>query len=471
MYLLQVLFDFTGRLHPAIVHLPIGILLLACLFELLTSSNRYGNFRPVIQTMIFWGMLAAVAAVVSGLLLEGSGEYEEEYVEPHEWVAITSAIFAIALYILYRIHVKRTLIRIVSVIVLLLIGITGHLGGNVTRGPEFLIEPFNQSAHKTVSLKPIPNIQNAVAFNDVVQPILKEGCYNCHGPNKQKGKLRFDEKEAIIKGGKSKKTIVAGKAEESEMIKRLLLPMDNEDHMPPKNKAQLTRQQISVLQWWVNTGADFNKKVSDLKQDGSIKPTLLALESGIAAPETEVTEIPEEPVIAADSIILKKLSAQGVIVMPVSRNSNYLSVSFVTVSNKADTLVSALEPLKKQLVSLKLDDSNVSDSTLTAISNFSNLRRLQLSNTEISDKGLMKLKKLKDLGSLNLMGTKVTAKGIVELKELKSLKYLYLYQTAVTPQERDQLKQSFPETAIDFGDYTVPTLVTDTTEVNINVKQ
>jgi Leucine-rich repeat (LRR) protein len=247
--------------------------------------------------------------------------------------------------------------------------------------------------------------------------------------------------------------------------------MDNEDHMPPKNKAQLTRQQISVLQWWVNTGADFNKKVSDLKQDGSIKPTLLALESGIAAPETEVTEIPEEPVIAADSIILKKLSAQGVIVMPVSRNSNYLSVSFVTVSNKADTLVSALEPLKKQLVSLKLDDSNVSDSTLTAISNFSNLRRLQLSNTEITDKGLMKLKKLKDLGSLNLMGTKVTAKGIVELKELKSLKYLYLYQTAVTPQERDQLKQSFPETAIDFGDYTVPTLVTDTTEVNINVKQ
>ena len=80
-----VLFDFTGRLHPAIVHLPIGILLLGCLFELFIRSNRYSNFRPAIQTMIFWGMLSAVAAVVSGLLLERSGEYEEEFVGPHEW--------------------------------------------------------------------------------------------------------------------------------------------------------------------------------------------------------------------------------------------------------------------------------------------------------------------------------------------------------------------------------------------------
>lgn len=470
MQLLQVLFDFTGRLHPAIVHLPIGFLLLACLFELFTSSSRYGNFRPVIQTMIFWGMLAAIAAVVSGLLLEGSGEYEEEYVEPHEWIGITSAVFAIGLYVLYRVNVKRRVIKIISAVVLALIGVTGHLGGNVTRGPEFLTEPFNQSSNKVITLKPIPNIQNAAAFNDVVQPILKEGCYSCHGPNKQKGKLRFDEKEAIIKGGKNKKTLVAGKADESEMIKRLLLPMDNEDHMPPKNKAQLTKQQISVLQWWVNSGADFNKKVSEIKQDGSIKPVLLALESGIAAPETEITEIPEEPVSTADSGTLRQLSALGVMIMPVSRNSNYLSVSFVTVSNKADTLVKALDPLKKQLVSLKLDESNVNDSTLTVIASFTNLRRLQLSNTSITDKGLIKLQKLKNLGSLNLMGTKVTAKGVMELRDLKTLKYLYLYQTGVTAEEREELKRTFPETNIDFGNYTVPTLVTDTTEVNINVK-
>jgi uncharacterized membrane protein len=471
MQLLQVLFDFTGRLHPVIVHMPIGILVLACLFELFTGTNRYTNFRPAIQTMIFWGMLAAVAAVVSGLLLEGSGEYEEEFVEPHEWVGISTAIVAVLFYVLYKVHVKRKLVKIVSIVVLALVAVTGHLGGNVTRGPEFLVEPFTQSSKKTITLKPIPDIQNAAAFNGVVQPLLKEGCYNCHGPNKHKGKLRFDEKEAIIKGGKNGKTVVAGKSEESEMIKRMLLPLDNEDHMPPKNKPQLTKQQISVLQWWINTGADFNKKVSELKQDGSIKPVLLALESGIAAPETEVTEVPDEPVNAADSGVLRKLFTDGVMVMPVARNSNYLSASFVTASNKADTLVRSLQPLKKQLVSLKLDQSNVNDSTLTTVSELSNLRRLQLSNTAITDHGLLKLKKLKDLGSLNLVGTKVTAKGVMEMKDLKSLKYLYLYKTSITADEREQLRKSFPETTLDFGNYTVPTLAADTTEIDINVKQ
>lgn len=466
-----VLFDFTGRLHPAIVHLPIGILLLGCLFELLTKSNRYSFFRPAIQIMIFWGMLSAVAAVVSGLLLERSGEYEEEFVGPHELAGISTAVLSLALYVLYRKNVKRKFLKIFSGIVLLVVGLTGHLGGNVTRGPEFLTEPFTQSSGKTITIKPIPNIQQAAAFNDVVQPILKEGCYNCHGPNKQKGKLRFDEKEAIIKGGKNGKIVVAGKPEDSEMIKRMLLPIDHEDHMPPKNKAQLTKPQISVLQWWVNSGADFNKKVSELKQPENIKPVLLAMETGIVTPETELTDVPEEPVNAADSTVIKKLFADGVMVMPVARNSNYLSASFVTAAGKADTLIKSLEPLKKQLISLKLDESNINDSTLTNVSGLSNLRRLQLSNTAISDAGLAKLKKLKELGSLNLVGTKVTAKGIMQIKDLKALKYLYLYKTSITPAERDELKKSFPETILDFGNYSLPMLATDTTEVDINVKQ
>ncbi|HUQ67418.1 MAG TPA: c-type cytochrome domain-containing protein [Flavitalea sp.] len=464
---LFVLFDFAGRLHPAIVHLPIGILLLACLFELFIRSNNYISFRPAIQTMIFWGMVTAVAAVVSGLMLEGSGEYEEEFVEPHQWVGISAAVLCILLYILYRKKVKRNIIKIFSAVVLLMISITGHLGGNITRGPEFLTEPFNQT-HKTVTIKPIPNIQQAVAFNDVVQPILKEGCYNCHGPNKHKGKLRFDEKEAIIKGGKTGKTIVAGKPEESELIKRLLLPLDHEDHMPPKSKAQLTREQISVLQWWVNAGADFNKKVSDLKQSENIKPVLLALETGIAAPDNEITEIPDEPVEAGDSAVIHKLVIDGVMLMPLARNSNYLSASFVTVAGKADSLLKSMVPLKRQIITLKLDHANITDSTLTTVAELDKIRRLQLSNTNITDKGLMKLKKLKDLGSLNLVGTKVTAKGLIEMRNLKKLKYVYLYKTSITAEERAELKKSFPDTILDFGNYSLPMLVTDTTEININ---
>lgn len=465
-----VLFDFTGRLHPAIVHLPIGILLLACLFELFTREARYAIVKPVIRTMVFWGTLAAIAAVVSGLLLEGSGEYDREYVDSHELAGIISASLAILLYIIYRVNVKRGIVKIISLAVLGMIALTGHLGGTVTRGPEFLTEPFTQSSNKTIALKPVANIQNAAVYNDIVQPILQEGCVSCHGPNKQKGKLRLDDKDHILKGGKEKKALIAGKPEESEMIKRMLLPLDDEDHMPPKNKPQLSKQHIAVLQWWINTGADFSKKVSEIKQPETIKPALVSIETGVIIPEEETTEIPDVPVDAADTGVVKRLFNSGVMVMPVSRNSNYLLATFVTAGNKADSLVKLLEPLKKQLVSLKLDNSNVTDSSLTAVAELNNLRRLHLTNTQITDLGLAKLGKLKELTFLNLVGTPVSSKGLIALKDVKTLKYIYLYKTSITTAERDELKKSFPETILDFGNYSLPMLQSDTTEVDINVR-
>jgi len=463
-----VLFDFTGRLHPAIVHLPIGILLLGCMLELFTRQNRYSFFLPALRVIIFWGAVSAVLSVITGLLLSENGEYEEEYVDPHEWAGIAAAILSIILYILYWRKAQRNIIRIGSLVVLLMIGVAGHLGGNVTRGPEFLVEPFTQSSKKTVEVKPIPNIQNAVAFTEVVQPILKEGCYKCHGPKKQKGKLRFDEKEAIVKGGKNGKTLVAGKPEDSEMIKRLLLPLDHEDHMPPRSKAQLTKQQISVLQWWISSGADFTRKVSELKQPDEIKPALLALETGTTVLEEVITDIPEQPVGPADTAVIRKLFANGVMVMPIAGNSNYLAVNFVTATNSADTLVKTLQPLKKQVISLKMDLAKINDSSLTAVSDLTNLRRLQLSNTPITDAGLKKLSRLKELTSLNLVGTPITAKGIIQLRDLKKLKFLYLYKTSVSQSEMEELKKNFPETTLDFGNYSLPMLATDTTEVKYN---
>ncbi len=111
---------------------------------------------------------------------------------------------------------------------------------------------------------------------------MQARCYSCHGTNKQKGKLRLDQQEFILKGGKDGKVIEPGKADESEMIERMLLPLSDEDHMPPKEKKQLTLNEISLLHWWINTGADFNKKVKELPQTERMKPVLLALQSGSA---------------------------------------------------------------------------------------------------------------------------------------------------------------------------------------------
>lgn len=457
--------DLIGRFHPVLVHLPIGILLLACFFQLLTIKSRFTILQPAIPVMLFWGTLGAVLSCISGYMLSLSGDYDGQLVGRHQWLGIFTAIFSFILYLLYQFSVSETIARWISLGIIILITITGHLGGSLTHGSDYLTEGLNSDDEKGITMKPIPNIQEAVLYADVVQPLLQAKCYNCHGANKQKGKLRLDQQEFILKGGKDGKIIEPGKADESEMIERMLLPMTDEDHMPPKEKPQLTPSEISLLHWWINTGADFTRKVKELSQTEKIKPALLALESGSSDLENAVTDVPDVPVSKPDEETIEQLKNAGVIVIPVAKNSNYLSISFVTAGKSADSLVKLLEPLKKQLVWLKLDNATISDATMDAIAGLTTLRRLYLSNTNITDKGLAKLQSLEQLQSLNLVGTKVTAQGVLQLGNIKSLKNLYLYHTGVNNSDWGLLKKTFPAAQLDSGKYTVPTFITDTTEV------
>src|ERR1043165_7497783 len=54
-----------------------------------------------------------------------------------------------------------------------------------------------------------------VDFARDIQPILSKFCYECHGPEKQKGGLRLDQKAAALKGGDSGPLLVPGKSVES----------------------------------------------------------------------------------------------------------------------------------------------------------------------------------------------------------------------------------------------------------------
>ena len=457
--------DLIGRFHPVLVHLPIGILLLACFFQWLTLKPRFAFLQPAIPVMLFWGMLGAVIACISGYMLSLSGDYDEDLVDRHQWMGIITAIVSLILYLLYQFSISERIARGVSFGIIVLITITGHLGGSLTHGSGYLAEGLHSGDKGGAALKPIPNIQEAGLYADVVQPLFQNRCYNCHGPNKQKGKLRLDKPELIMKGGKDGKVIEAGKADKSEMIERLLLPPEDEDHMPPKEKPQLTRGEVALLHWWISTGADFNKKVKDLPQTNEIRPILLGLQSGAIGAESKPTDVPAVDVGKADADAVDRLKKAGVMVMPVARNSNYLSVSFFTAGAGADSLIKLLEPLKKQLVWLKLDNAAVNDTAMDEISRLTTLTRLHLSNTNITDAGLVKLQTLQELQSLNLVGTKITAQGLAKLSGLKKLKNLYLYKTAVGNNDWSVLKKTFPATQVDSGKYAVPTLVTDTTVV------
>jgi mono/diheme cytochrome c family protein len=94
-----------------------------------------------------------------------------------------------------------------------------------------------------------------VAF-DEVRAIFEGKCLECHNPDKTKGKLLMTTREAFLKGGESGLELIGVSAEKSELIKRLILPKDHEDIMPPKG-GPLPAAEIDILRRWVAEGANW----------------------------------------------------------------------------------------------------------------------------------------------------------------------------------------------------------------------
>ena len=465
--------EFLGHFHPAVVHLPIGILLTGLLLQWLSGKEKYRNLKDAVPVVLLYGSIAAFLSCISGYLLSINDDYDSTLVSTHMWMGLAVMFVSFVLYAKEKNPVFGVNKTLLSVSLLVLVFATGHLGGSLTHGSDYLSKPlkdiFNNDTISNATIKPVPNVQEAVAYRDVIKPILQTKCYSCHNENKKKGGLRMDDSLLLMKGGKDGKVIETGNANESEMIKRLLLPVDNEDHMPPKEKPQPTEQQIALIYWWISNNNDFNKKVKELNQPDKIKPILTALQK-VVAERKEVIDFPLTAVEKADDKIVEQLKQKGIIVLPVTQTSNYLLLNFVThpVINKDD--LQLMLQLKKQIVWLKLDNSNLNDSALSSIAGLTNLTKLYLSNTSISDKGLAQLQTLTNLGYLNLVGTKVTARGLLPLKNLKKLQSLYLYKTNIAKADWPILKATFPKAMIDSGGYQVPVFITDTTLVKSNVK-
>ncbi len=87
-------------------------------------------------------------------------------------------------------------------------------------------------------------------FETHVRPILKANCFHCHGEDdKLEGKLDLRLARLLVQGGESGPSLVAGKAEESVLLQRVV-----SGEMPPGEK-KLTPQQIEIIRQWIAAGA------------------------------------------------------------------------------------------------------------------------------------------------------------------------------------------------------------------------
>jgi mono/diheme cytochrome c family protein len=299
-----------------------------------------------------------------------------------------------------------------------------------------------------------PAASAAVDFAKEVAPILQTRCIECHGPDKQKAKLRLDTKADFLKGAKNGPTVKAGDAAGSEFHKRIVLPKDNDERMPPEGEP-LTAEQITVIKDWINEGANW--------PDGFVVEAAKAKAPAAAADAGWVPPGPAKPAVpapvrpkdfkpaSAEAAALLALSKHNIEARPVAQGVPWREVNLRLLgSNVTDQVIAPLKDVTS-LVEVRLGTTRVTDAGLAAIATLPHLEVLGLELTAVTDAGVAKLKGLSTLTSLNLYGTSVTDAALNELGGLKHLRNLYLWQTKVTPEGVKKLQAALPGLDINTG--------------------
>ena len=88
-----------------------------------------------------------------------------------------------------------------------------------------------------------------------VKPLLQARCYSCHGALKQKGLLRLDTADSLIKGGESGAAILPGNAPGSLLIAKVSA-QDIDERMPPEHEGEPFKPaEVQLLSDWIAAGA------------------------------------------------------------------------------------------------------------------------------------------------------------------------------------------------------------------------
>ncbi|RPA69836.1 hypothetical protein EF405_00655 [Cyclobacteriaceae bacterium YHN15] len=442
----QDLITFIGRFHPVWVHLPIGFLIIAVLFKGNAVLGKKSALDEAVSFALLLGAISAFIAAVLGFLLSQSGGYEGKLLDIHlaaGW--ITVLLGGIAWWVnKNEQRFSKTLNYSVLGLLILALTITGHFGGSLTHGEDYLTAYVPFGKNQGESQRILSSVEEAELYADLIQPIFKSKCESCHRSGKAKGELMLISFESLLKGGENGPVIIPANPEKSELIRRVTLLPDHEDFMPAEGKKPLTEEEIQLITWWIEKG----------KADP--KFTLMAADEALIAwaiPRLKIQGTELIQAIGIDSIQIQQLEKKGFRVRILSPQSGALDVVLPEemAKSQASELLKALLPIKENVYWLSMAGTGIKDSDLTLISQFSNLRRLRIENNPISDDGIAALKNLTQLEVLNLNGTRISPTGLGPLAEIKSLRSLYLWNTAVNPQDEWVLKMNSDKVKVVFG--------------------
>ena len=250
-----------------VLHLPIGLFSFAALLELVAWLRPFEGLRRVLAINLGLGVLMATVTGVLGLYRSAGGDYSQELLLLHRNTGIAMTVVAGVTLVLhsavlqagnrwlwwYRGSLGTTLVLLMA---------ASHYGGSLTHGQGFLTQNAPQVIRNWMTLWDPPHTNGIVSRADgdtnavVVARLFEAKCLSCHGPEKQKGQFRIDQRESLLKGGESGvAAVVPGDPAKSGLFRMILLPTTHDQVMPPAGKPRLADADILAVFRWIQAGA------------------------------------------------------------------------------------------------------------------------------------------------------------------------------------------------------------------------
>jgi uncharacterized protein DUF1549/uncharacterized protein DUF1553/cytochrome c len=162
-------------------------------------------------------------------------------------------------------------------------------------------------------------------FAHDIAPILRQHCGQCHTGDKKKGGYSMNTRAALIAGGESGAGVVAGKSDQSELIRRVLSP-DKDERMPPEGE-RLSEKEVSRLKWWIDGGLVWEEGFAfrAATYEPPLKPRRMELPPIVAGRDNPVDRIVDayfkqheiaRPAAVDDATLVRRMSLDLVGLLP-----------------------------------------------------------------------------------------------------------------------------------------------------------
>jgi len=426
--------QWSGRLHPLLLHFPLALLLVMALSQWLRPLQD----RLTLSAFCFLAAIAsgtAVLSALSGLFLSRGQEYDPVLLTRHMWLGTATSIIAFLIWT-FRERMPRN--RILTAISLPLLTLTGHYGATLTHGEDYLSLPGrtdNRAALITDSAR---------IYDALVRPVMAAKCHSCHNEKKAKGRLVMTSMAGLLKGGRNGPPWVPGDPLNSHIMQRIRLDEADDEHMPPRGKPQLTEAEVRLLERWIAEGADTLRRFSDYAATDSFRIFLSAfIPSGIKG-RTYTFE-------AADEKTVSSLRSPYCEISPVAAGSPALALRFMIRSGFDAAYLGRLQNIAGQVVEINLTDMPMKDNDLTLLSGFTHLETLILNGTSIDGSGLQALSALPHLTHLALSGTAVSPSTLGPFLTRTKVKRIYCWNARVTSKDLPALQAMNRNISWDLG--------------------